>query len=140
MRSTDMGDIWEVVVLVCPWREKKMIKKREQECWSWGWSEVKAKRLQCKITFLRIFEYMPCNAENMGFMCPTPGQGTKIPHAMEQLSPCTITREPGCWNEKILRATTRTWPSLIKTNKSKRVIVSWIYKSSSSLTFSISSS
>ena len=33
-----------------------------------------------------------CNARDAG---PTPGQGTKIPRATEQLSPHTATRAPG---------------------------------------------
>ena len=34
-----------------------------------------------------------CNAGDVGSI---PGQGTKIPHAMGQLSPCATTREPTC--------------------------------------------
>ena len=33
---------------------------------------------------------MPCNA---GDMSSIPGQGAKIPHAQEQLSPCAATAE-----------------------------------------------
>ena len=36
-----------------------------------------------------------CNAGDVGSI---PGQGTKIPHAMEQISLCAITREPTCQN------------------------------------------
>ena len=35
----------------------------------------------------------PSNAEDVGSI---PGQGTKIPHAAGQLSPCTATTEPAC--------------------------------------------
>ena len=36
---------------------------------------------------------LPCDAEDAGL---TPGQGTKILHAVEQLSPHTITTVPAC--------------------------------------------
>ena len=35
----------------------------------------------------------PSNAGDMGSI---PGQGTRIPHASEQLSPCATTTEPAC--------------------------------------------
>ena len=35
----------------------------------------------------------PSSAGNAGLI---PGQGTKIPHAAGQLSPCATTREPAC--------------------------------------------
>ena len=38
-----------------------------------------------------VVMYTPCNAEDMGLI---PGQGTKIPHAAEQLSLCAATTEP----------------------------------------------
>ena len=37
-----------------------------------------------------VVKNLPCNAEVVGSLL---GQGTKIPHAEEQLSPCTTTRE-----------------------------------------------
>ena len=37
----------------------------------------------------------PSNAGDAGLI---PGQGTKIPHAMEQLSPCATTAELRCLN------------------------------------------
>ena len=37
-----------------------------------------------------------CNAADVGSM---PGWGSKIPHAMEQLSPCTATRGSICCND-----------------------------------------
>ena len=37
-----------------------------------------------------VVENLPCNAEDMGSI---PGLGTKIPHAVEQLSACTATTE-----------------------------------------------
>ena len=40
---------------------------------------------------------LSCNAGDMGSIL---GQGSKIPHAMEQLSPRTATFEPVCPNEK----------------------------------------
>ena len=39
----------------------------------------------------------PSNARNTGSI---PGQGTKIPHAAGQLSPCTTTTEPTHLNER----------------------------------------
>ena len=39
----------------------------------------------------------PCNAGDVG---PTPGQGTKIPHALAQLSPRATTREAMGHNER----------------------------------------
>ena len=38
---------------------------------------------------------LPANAGDTGSI---PGQGTKIPHAAKQLSPCAITAEPACHN------------------------------------------
>ena len=38
----------------------------------------------------------PCNAADAGSI---PGWGSKIPHTMEQLSPCTATRESVCCND-----------------------------------------
>ena len=35
---------------------------------------------------------------NVGDMSSVLGQGTKIPHAMEQLSPWAVTTEPECQN------------------------------------------
>ena len=36
---------------------------------------------------------LPANARDTG---SAPGQGTKIPHASEQLNPCTTATEPTC--------------------------------------------
>ena len=41
---------------------------------------------------------MPCNT---GYVGSIPGQGTEIPHAMEQLSPCTTTTESVCHNLRV---------------------------------------
>ena len=38
-----------------------------------------------------VVKNLPCNAKDMG---STPGQGTKIPHATEQLSLYATTTEP----------------------------------------------
>ena len=38
-----------------------------------------------------MVENLPDNVEDVGLI---PGQGTKIPHAVGQLSPCATTREP----------------------------------------------
>ena len=38
-----------------------------------------------------VVENLPSNAGDTGSI---PGQGTKIPHAAGQLSPCTATNEP----------------------------------------------
>ena len=42
-----------------------------------------------------VVENPPANAGDMGSI---PGRGTKIPHAVGQLSPCTTTREPARCN------------------------------------------
>ena len=52
-----------------------------------------------------VVENLPCNAVDMGSI---PGWGTKIPHAMEQLSSCATTRESMHHNEKTRPATTKT--------------------------------
>ena len=39
----------------------------------------------------RVVKNPPCNAGDVGLI---PGQGTKIPHAVEQLSPFLKTTEP----------------------------------------------
>ena len=38
-----------------------------------------------------VVKNLPCNAEDTGLI---PGWGTKILHAAEHLSPCTVTTEP----------------------------------------------
>ena len=48
-----------------------------------------------------VFKNPPCDRGDPGL---NPGQGTKIPHAAEQLSlstrrPCLATREPTCCND-----------------------------------------
>ena len=48
---------------------------------------------------------LPCNAMDMGSI---PGQGTKIPQAVEQQSSHAATRESMHRNEKIPPATTKT--------------------------------
>ena len=40
----------------------------------------------------------PCRAGDMGLIL---GQGTKIPYAVDQLSPHTTFREPTCHNETV---------------------------------------
>ena len=40
-----------------------------------------------------------CNSGDMGLIL---GQGTKIPQAMEKLSPCAITTEPMCSVNKLI--------------------------------------
>ena len=42
-----------------------------------------------------VVKNLPCNARDSG---STPGQGTKIPHAMQQLSPSSTTTEPAHHN------------------------------------------
>ena len=42
-----------------------------------------------------VFKNLPRNARDMGSM---PGQGTNIPHAHNQLSPCITTAESACHN------------------------------------------
>jgi len=46
------------------------------------------------VQWLRIH---PCNAEDVGSI---PDERTEIPHALEQLSPLTTTKEPMCHNER----------------------------------------
>ena len=45
-----------------------------------------------------VVKNRPSNAGSAGLI---PGRGTKIPHAMGQLSLCTTTREPACHNEAL---------------------------------------
>ena len=40
-----------------------------------------------------VIKNLPCNAGDVGSI---PGQGTKIPHALEQLSLCATATEPTC--------------------------------------------
>ena len=40
---------------------------------------------------------LPCNAGDAGLI---PGWGTKIPHAVEQLSPCPVTTKSMCRDER----------------------------------------
>ena len=56
-----------------------------------------------------VVKNSPCNAEDMSSI---PGQGTKIPHAVEPLSLCTPNR-PSSRQGKILHDATRTWGSQI---------------------------
>ena len=43
-----------------------------------------------------MVENLPCNSGNAGLI---PGQGTKIPYAIEHLSPCATTRESAIHEE-----------------------------------------
>ena len=54
----------------------------------------------------------PCSAGDMGLI---PGQGTKIPHAMERLSPCTAAGESMHHNEKIPHDSTKSLHATTKT-------------------------
>ena len=47
-------------------------------------------------------ENLPCNA---GDMSSIPGQGTKIPDAVEQLSQCATTAEPARYNQSLCATT-----------------------------------
>ena len=42
-----------------------------------------------------VVKNLPCNSGDVGLI---PGQGTKIPHAMDQLSPHATTSEPVWYN------------------------------------------
>ena len=61
-----------------------------------------------------VVKNLPSNAGDKGSI---PGQGTKIPHAMGQLSPCATTTEPTCSGarvpqlERSLCITTRKKPT-----------------------------
>ena len=52
-----------------------------------------------------VVKNLPCNAEDVS---STPGQGTKISHAEEQLSLCEATRESVCCNERSWRMQRRS--------------------------------
>ena len=52
-----------------------------------------------------VVKNLPCNAEDVS---STPGQGTKISHAEEQLSLCETTRESACCNERSWRMQRRS--------------------------------
>ena len=102
-----------------PW-----ISQGEALYWSW--------RYICEIKEFNCLDFsagpevkiLPCNAKDMGFI---PGQGTKIPHALEQLGPQTTTTESAWHTQRvcelqrkirrdagmILRAATGTWCSQI---------------------------
>ena len=58
----------------------------------------------------------PCSAGDTGLI---PGQGTKIPHAMEQLSPCTAARESMHHSEKIPHDSTKSSHATTKTGGSQ---------------------
>ena len=47
-----------------------------------------------------VVKNLPSNAADAGSI---PGQGTKIPHAAEQLSLCAATTEPTCPGALVLR-------------------------------------
>ena len=65
------------------------------------WSDLAA---AAAASMLRDFTGSPvlnnslCNAGDVGSV---PGQETKIPHAMEQISLCAITRELTCHNQRV---------------------------------------
>ena len=66
---------------------------------------------------ISLVESLPCNARDLGSI---PGQGTRIPQALEQVSLCFATTEPKCCNKKIphytlkiVHATTKTQCSQI---------------------------
>ena len=52
-----------------------------------------------------VIENLPSNAGDMGSI---PCQGTEIPHATGQLSPCPTTRGPACPNERSVPPQQRT--------------------------------
>ena len=53
--------------------------------------------LSLKVPFTLWHKDLPSNARDVGLI---PGQGTKILHAWEQLSPHTVTRESMSHNER----------------------------------------
>ena len=55
----------------------------------------------------------PCNAGDMGLI---PGRGTKIPHAMELLSPRTTTREFMYFTERSRLMQQRSWVLQLRPN------------------------
>ena len=60
----------------------------------------------------------PCNAGDAGLI---PGQGTKMPHAREQLTPCTATKEPEHHSLKSPRAATKIPCAATKTDAAKYI-------------------
>ena len=61
---------------------------------------------------------LPCNAGDAGLI---PGQGTKMPHAREQLTPCTATKEPEHHSLKSPRAATKIPCAATKTDAAKYI-------------------
>ena len=78
-----------------------------------GSHEPRASSILRKLEMTRIWglpggpgvKNSPCNAGDVGV---TPGQGTKIPHAMGQLSLSAATTEPKCQNKRFRRMQQRS--------------------------------
>ena len=68
-----------------------------------------------------VVKNLPCNAEVVGSLL---GQGTKIPHAEGQLSPCTTTRESTHHNEILSmmqwRSCVPQWSNTLKYMNAKK--------------------
>ena len=58
----------------------------------------------------------PCNAGNMGLI---PGQGTKVPHAVEQLGTCATAAEPALCNSRVCMSDSQDSACLDKTQCSQ---------------------
>ena len=58
-----------------------------------------------------VVKNLPCNAGDVGSI---PGQGTKIPQAAEQLSPCPRTTEPTHHNLKVRTPQSKISPDATK--------------------------
>ena len=70
-----------------------------------------------------VFKSPPFKA---GHMCLIPGWGTKIPHALGQLSPRAASRE--AWALKLVKAGTSKWkPSAISKLKKKKFLLNWSF-------------
>ena len=67
----------------------------------------KKKASACDVPDGPLVKNLPCSAEEAGSI---PGQGTKIPHATGQLSPCSAARKSVCGNKR--SCMTQGWSQL----------------------------
>ena len=63
-----------------------------------------------------VVNNLPCNLGDVGWI---PSLGTKIPHAKEQLSPWTASRESICLNEKYHMTQQRSLELQLRLNETK---------------------
>ena len=68
------------------------MKKKKKKLKKWKKRAIKKlKRGTSLVVRGPVVKNLPCNA---GDTCSIPGQGNKLPHALEQLSPHAVTPEP----------------------------------------------